>query len=49
MENLTYLFAAFTAVWLILFYMIQRMSSRQKELTAELEQIRRILDDKKGK
>ncbi len=46
MENLSYLFAAFAAVWLILFYYVTRMSRRQKQLSEEIEQIRKLLEDK---
>lgn len=46
MENLSYLFAAFTFVWLIIYFIIYRMSKRQKELLQEIQQIKRILDEK---
>ncbi len=44
MENLQYLFAAYTAIWLILFAYIMRLQKRTKELGEELEQLGRDLN-----
>lgn len=46
MENLSYLFAAFTFIWVILFYYVFRMSRKQKQLLEEIEQVRRRLEEK---
>lgn len=46
MENLSYLFAAFSFFWVILFYYVFRMNRKQKSLQDEIEQVRRILEEK---
>ena len=37
MENLQYLFAAYTAIWVILFLYISRLHRRERFLASELE------------
>ncbi len=39
MEKLQYLFAAYTAIWIILFAYIMRLQNRAKELGEELERL----------
>ncbi|HMV25892.1 CcmD family protein [bacterium] len=48
MENLGYLFAAFAAIWVLLFYYVQRMNSKQKQMMKDLEALRQIVEEKKG-
>jgi CcmD family protein len=43
MENLSYLFAAYTAIWIILFAYLLRLQRREEGLRQELEQIRQRL------
>jgi CcmD family protein len=47
MENLSYLFAAFATVWLLIFFYIYRMSQKQKSLQEEIERLKNILEQKK--
>ena len=49
MENLPYLFAAFAAVWLLIFFYVYRMSQRQRELQGEIEKLKKILEEKNRK
>ena len=39
MENLSYLFAAYTAIWIVLFAYVARLHRREKSLRQELEQL----------
>ncbi len=48
MENLSYLFSAFLTVWLVLGYMIYRISAKQKLLDREIEDLRNRLAEKKS-
>jgi CcmD family protein len=43
-ENLGYLFAAFTAIWLGIFLYVQRLARRGRELEEELRDLRRRLE-----
>lgn len=43
-DNLGYLFAAFTAVWLGIFVYVQRLARRGRELEEELRDLRRRLE-----
>jgi CcmD family protein len=43
-DNLGYLFAAFTAVWLGIFFYVQRLARRGRELEEELADLRRRLE-----
>jgi len=45
MENLSYLFAAFLTVWLVLGYMIYRISAKQKMLDREIENLKARLEE----
>lgn len=47
MENLSYLFAAFAVVWILIFYYVYRMSQKQKQLLTDIEQIKKIMGEKK--
>ena len=40
MENLQYLFVAYTAIWVILFLYVNRLHRREKALWTELEELR---------
>jgi len=40
LENLQYLFAAYTAIWVILFFYINRLHRRERMLASELEALR---------
>ena len=46
MENLQYLFAAYTAIWLVHFTYIMRLQKRTKELGQELERLSQDLSPK---
>jgi CcmD family protein len=46
MDNLSFLFAAFLTVWLILGYMIYRISAKQKSLDREIEELKGRLEEK---
>ena len=47
MENLSYLFAGFSVVWILIFYYVFRMSQKQKQLLSDIEQIKKIMAEKK--
>lgn len=44
---MTYLFAAYTVVWVTLFVYVMSISSRQKKLDEELQILRELVDGKK--
>jgi len=44
MTNLSYLFAAYTAVWLALFVYLVRLGRRSRELEEEIRELRRLLE-----
>jgi CcmD family protein len=41
--NLTYLFAAYTAVWVLLFLYIFMLSRRNRTLQKEIDELRQLL------
>lgn len=43
MENLDFLFAAYTAVWVMLFVYLQLLSRRNRALEREIEELRALL------
>ena len=43
MENLNFLFAAYTAVWALLFVYIVVLSRRNRALEREIEELRQLL------
>ena len=44
MTNLSYLFAAYTAVWVALFVYVLRLGRRSRELEEESGELRRLLE-----
>lgn len=44
---MTYLFAAYTAIWLLLFGYVMLLSSKQKRLNEELGSLKRQLDERR--
>ena len=49
MENLTYLFAAYTAIWILVFAYLVRLQRREKILRQELDQLRqRLSGERRG-
>jgi CcmD family protein len=42
-----YLFAAYTAIWILLFTYVASISSRQRRLDQEMETLRKLLEQKK--
>ncbi len=46
MSNLAYLFAAFAAIWLVLFGYVLVLTGRTKRLQRELDQLRASLPKK---
>jgi CcmD family protein len=44
---MSYLLAAYSVVWILLFAYILSISSKQKKLEMELETLRKLLDRKK--
>ncbi|HLY37794.1 MAG TPA: CcmD family protein [Candidatus Binatia bacterium] len=44
MTNLSYLFAAYTAVWVALFVYVLRLGRRSRELEEEIRELRRLLE-----
>jgi CcmD family protein len=43
MENLSFLFAAYTAVWVLLFVYIHVLGRRNRALEKEIEELRALL------
>ena len=43
MENLSFLFAAYTAVWALLFVYVVVLSRRNRALEREIEELRQLL------
>lgn len=44
MKNLDYLFAAYTAVWMLLFVYIVSLARRNRSLGEEIDELRRLLE-----
>jgi len=44
--NMTYLFAAYTVVWLVLFAYILFISGQQRNLDRKLDELRRMFEDR---
>jgi len=44
---MSYLLAAYSVVWILLFAYILSISSKQKKLEVEMETLRKLLDRKK--
>lgn len=47
MTNLNFLFAAYTAVWILLFLYILSLSRRNRSLDKEVEELRELLQRRK--
>lgn len=47
MTNLNFLFAAYTAVWVLLFFYILSLSRRNRSLNKEIEELRDLLQRRK--
>jgi len=43
MKNLDFLFAAYTAIWILLFLYISTLSRRNRSLEKEIEELRELL------
>ena len=43
MENLSYLFAAYAAVWVLLFVYVVVLSRRNRALEREIDELRQLL------
>ena len=48
MQNAGYLFAAFTAVWVVLFGYVLYLLNKQKKLEQEIDSLKGALKDKRG-
>lgn len=44
---MSYLFAAYAAIWILLFAYVMSVSGRQKKLDQEIETLRKIVESKK--
>ena len=44
MERLNFLFAAYTAVWVLLFLYIQVLSRRNRRMEKEIEELRALVE-----
>lgn len=47
MKNLDFLFAAYTAIWILLFLYISVLSRQNRSLEKEIEDLREIIDQNK--
>jgi len=43
MDNLNFLFAAYTAVWVLLFLYVLSLARRNRSLSKEIEELRELL------
>lgn len=43
MKNLNFLFAAYTAVWVLLFFYVLSLARRNRSLEEEIDDLRRLL------
>ncbi|MBI4518439.1 MAG: CcmD family protein [Deltaproteobacteria bacterium] len=43
MKNLSFLFAAYTAIWVLLFLYITNIARRNRQLQREIEELRELL------
>ena len=48
MDNLHYMFAAFSTIWIVLFAYLMRLTKRTKELGLQLEELESKILEKKG-
>ncbi len=48
MTNLNFLFAAYTAIWVLLFFYILSLSRRNRSLGREIEELRELLRRKQS-
>lgn len=48
MDNLNFLFAAFAAVWLMIFLYVRVLSRRNRVLEREIEELREIVERRRG-
>ncbi|GIW42187.1 MAG: hypothetical protein KatS3mg076_2764 [Candidatus Binatia bacterium] len=48
MSRLDFLFAAYTAVWILLFFYIHLLSRRNRRLEREIEELRQLLRGREG-
>ncbi len=48
MDNLHYLFAAFAAVWIMLFAYLMRLNRRTEELKRQVQELERWTKDKEN-
>lgn len=46
MKNLNFLFAAYTAVWVMLFVYIASLARRNRSLQDEIDELRRLVEDR---
>jgi CcmD family protein len=46
MEHTSYLFAAFLAVWIVVFVYLLSLSRRHRDLAREVEALRRMMEQK---
>ena len=44
-SNLTYLFAAYTSYWMVLFGYVLHLRSRQKDLAQSIEELRKLASE----
>lgn len=44
---MSYLFAAYAVVWIVLFAYVMSISSKQKKLDREMETLKKLLEQKK--
>lgn len=47
MSNLNFLFAAYAAVWVLLFFYILSLSRRNRSLDKEIEELRELLQQRR--
>lgn len=48
MENLNFLFAAYAAVWVVIFAYVVMLTRRHRALRSELEELRRLVERRGG-
>lgn len=47
MDNLSFLFAAYTAIWILIFAYVMSLSRRNRTLENEIEELRELLQQRR--
>ena len=48
MENLNFLFAAYTAIWVLIFLYVMSLSRRNRSLEIEMQELRELIERRRN-